>query len=118
MAIIDRRQDPMAIVGVAIVGFGGGVFLAVDWALMTEIIPKASAGRYMGMSNIVEATNGPIATAVGAVVMYLVAEITTDAIGGRAAMLSAIVLFGLGALLLVPVREPSRSTATSEPAPA
>ena len=25
-----------------------GTFLAVDWALMTDIIPKASSGRYMG----------------------------------------------------------------------
>ena len=24
-----------------------GVFLAVDWALMTDIIPKAESGRYM-----------------------------------------------------------------------
>ena len=29
-----------------------GTFLAVDWALMTDIIPKASSGRYMGISNI------------------------------------------------------------------
>ena len=46
--------------GMGFVGLGFGAFLAVDWALMTDIIPKASAGRYMGISNIVEATNGPI----------------------------------------------------------
>ena len=26
--------------------------LAVDWALMTDIIPKAATGRYMGLSNV------------------------------------------------------------------
>ena len=48
----------LAIVGIGFVGLAGGAFLAVDWALMTDIIPKASAGRYMGLSNVVEATNG------------------------------------------------------------
>ena len=43
-----------------------GVFLAVDWALMTDIIPKAESGRYMGISNIVTAGSGLLANASGA----------------------------------------------------
>ncbi len=43
------------------VGVGGGSFLAVDWALMTDIIPKASSGRFMGISNVATATNGVVA---------------------------------------------------------
>jgi hypothetical protein len=84
---------------------------------MTDIIPKASAGRYMGISNIVEATNGPISTAIGGAVMYLVGLVLGAAIGGRAAMLTAVVMFGLGALLLMPVREPRRSRRTRGPEP-
>ena len=41
-------------------GVGSGSFLAVDWALMTDIIPKASSGRYMGISNVATATNGVV----------------------------------------------------------
>jgi MFS family permease len=107
----------VAVVGMSLVGLGFGAFLAVDWALMTDIIPKASAGRYMGISNIVEATNGPISTAIGGVVMYLVGLVLGAAIGGRAAMLTAVVMFGLGALLLMPVREPRRSRRTRGPEP-
>ncbi|HEY5629350.1 MAG TPA: MFS transporter, partial [Candidatus Limnocylindrales bacterium] len=40
------------LVGAAILGSASGTFLAVDWALMTDIIPKAASGRYMGISNI------------------------------------------------------------------
>ncbi|MEO5965332.1 MAG: MFS transporter, partial [Candidatus Limnocylindrales bacterium] len=40
---------PMALVGAALFGASSGIFLAVDWALMTDIIPRASAGRYMGL---------------------------------------------------------------------
>jgi Na+/melibiose symporter-like transporter len=49
---------PVVYVGVAIYGVSAGIFLAVDWALMTDIIPKASSGRYMGMSNVATASAG------------------------------------------------------------
>jgi MFS family permease len=118
MGIIGLAPNmEVAVVGMSLVGLGFGAFLAVDWALMTDIIPKASAGRYMGISNIVEATNGPISTAIGGVVMYLVGLVLGAAIGGRAAMLTAVVMFGLGALLLMPVREPRRTRRTRGPEP-
>lgn len=98
----------VASVGIALVGLGGGAFLAVDWALMTDIIPKASAGRYMGLSNVVEATNGPVATSVGGALMYLVGLGLGLATGARAAMLIGVVMFAVGAALLTQVREPRR----------
>jgi len=103
----------IAMIGIVLVGLGGGAFLAVDWALMTDIIPKASAGRYMGMSNIVEATNGPIATSVGGVIMFVVGVVASQAVGARAAMLAAVVAFALGSLLLTQVKEPTRTRAAS-----
>jgi hypothetical protein len=62
----------------------------------------------MGMSSIVEGTNGPLATAIGGGVLALVGYLTTDAIGGRAAILAGLVLFVGAVLLLRPVREPRR----------
>ncbi len=49
---------PVALVGAAVYGVSAGIFLAVDWALMTDIIPKASSGRYMGISNVATASLG------------------------------------------------------------
>ena len=103
----------IALVGIALVGLGGGAFLAVDWALMTDIIPKASAGRYMGLSNVVEATNGPIATSIGGVIMFAVGALLGQAVGARTAMLAAVVAFALGALLLTQVVEPRRTRAAT-----
>ncbi len=114
MAIVGLAPSvEIAMVGIALVGLGGGAFLAVDWALMTDIIPKASAGRYMGLSNVVEATNGPIATSVGGVIMFAVGALLGQAIGARAAMLAAVVAFTLGALLLTQVVEPRHSRAAT-----
>jgi len=113
MAIVGLAPGvELAVVGIGLVGLAGGAFLAVDWALMTDIIPKASAGRYMGLSNVVEATNGPIATTIGGAIMYLVGLGLGVAVGARAAMLAAVAMFALGALLLTQVREPRRRRAT------
>ena len=65
---------PVLVVGATLVGVGGGSFLAVDWALMTDIIPKASSGRYMGISNVATATNGVIAGFIGAVIIDALAK--------------------------------------------
>jgi MFS family permease len=51
-------------------GFSTGAFLVVDWALMTDIIPKAAAGRYMGISNVATASAGPLGLALAGVVLY------------------------------------------------
>jgi len=51
---------PFMVVAILPVGIASGAFLAVDWALMTDIIPKATAGRYMGISNVATAISGPI----------------------------------------------------------
>ncbi len=56
---------PVALVGAAIFAVGAGAFLAVDWALMSDIVPKASTGRYMGISNVATASAGTVALALG-----------------------------------------------------
>src|SRR5215203_777919 len=60
---------PMAYIGALLYGVSAGIFLAVDWALMTDIIPKASSGRYMGLSNVATASAGVLAVAIGGTLM-------------------------------------------------
>jgi MFS family permease len=119
MAVIGLAPSlPVMLGGVLLVGVAGGAFLAVDWALMVEIIPKASSGRYMGMSSVVEATNGPLSTAVGGMIIWGVGGLLSVAVGGRIAMLAALVMFAMGAMLLHQVHEPRRvATAPAQPEP-
>ena len=63
---------PLAMLALVPLGFSGGAFLVVDWALMTDIIPKARTGRYMGISNVATASAGPIGLALGGVILLLV----------------------------------------------
>jgi MFS family permease len=95
---------PIAFAGALLYGISAGMFLAVDWALMTDIIPKASSGRYMGLSNVATASAGVLALAVGGTVMDLVG----GPAGPRAALFLAVVLMAIGAVLLRPVDERRR----------
>jgi len=109
MAVIAAAPNmPVAYVGAVAYGISGGIFLAVDWALMTDIIPKASSGRYMGMSNVATASAGIFAIAIGGTVMDVVGGPAELGSGPRAALAFAVVLFAVGALLLRPVDERRR----------
>ena len=99
---------PLLVLGATLVGIGGGSFLAVDWALMTDIIPKASSGRYMGISNVATATNGVVAGFVGGVIVDALATSANPGLGPRLAFLVAPIWFAVGALLLHPVDQKRR----------
>ncbi|MBA2314412.1 MAG: MFS transporter [Chloroflexi bacterium] len=105
---------PIAFAGVALYGISAGIFLAVDWALMTDIIPKASSGRYMGMSNVATASSGVLAVAIGGSLMDLVGGPAELGSGPRAALVMSVILCGVGALLLRPVEERRREDAPLE----
>ena len=88
------------VLGAVLMGVATGTFLAVDWALMTDIIPKAASGRYMGISNIAVASAGPLATVIGGAMLYFVGGEARLPDGPRAAYLVAIVVFFLSAFFL------------------
>lgn len=100
---------PLAIVGGALFGASAGTFLAVDWALMTDIIPKASSGRYMGLSNVATTSSTLIAVATAGLLLDIVNINFGLGLGPRAAYLLGGVYYTIAALTLRPVVEPPRS---------
>jgi Na+/melibiose symporter-like transporter len=101
---------PVAIIGAALFGASQGTFLAVDWALMTDIIPKASSGRYMGLSNVVTASSTTLAVIIGGFVLDFVNAGFGKGSGVRVEYLFGVAYFVIGAVLLRPVAEPDRRT--------
>src|SRR6202011_2376033 len=88
-----------------IVGISLGTFLSVDWAFMTDLIPKAEAGRYMGVSNIATASAGLIARPILGPIIDAFNNNRTSTVGYRV-MFGIVTGFFLIALLtLQPVRE-------------
>lgn len=109
----------MVVAAAVPIGICSGVFLGVDWALMTDIIPKAESGRYMGISNIAVASAGPIASTVGGLLVFVVSLAT---LGPELAYRAIFLLMGLelaiGAWALRRVTEPVRGgTLEAKPVP-
>ena len=114
---------PVAMFGAALFAGSAGAFLAVDWALMSDIVPKASTGRYMGISNVATASAGTFALAAGgAGVMDTVNNWLGYGTGPRAALLMGVLCYIVGAAMLRPVqekrREADRPADVSGPIPA
>jgi len=84
-------------------GIGMGTFLSADWALMADVIPKHTAGRYMGILNAGTAMAGPAFIIVAGPVQDLVAAGFGDAAGPRVAMGVAAGFVALSALALTRV---------------
>jgi MFS family permease len=121
--VIGLSQDYAIIVAMAVpMGVCYGVFAAVDWALMTDIIPKAESGRYMGISNVVTGgsqalaplAGGALITAVTLVVASALPE-TAQQIGYRALFGLMVAEFLLGAWALRHVPEPVRRASGGMP---
>ncbi len=97
------------LVGAMFLGVASGTFLSVDWALMTDIIPKAASGRYMGISNIAVAGAGTLAGLLVGPIIDIVGGKAETGDGPRAAYLAAVVFFVLAAWLLRSVDPRPRS---------
>ena len=93
------------------------MFLAVDWALMTDIIPRASAGRYMGLSNVATGSASPLSIAIGGVAIDLSPRPSADGAGPRVVFILGVVFFAAAAVTLRPVIEPPRPGPADPPAP-
>jgi len=88
------------VVGTVLIGVATGTFLAVDWALMTDIIPKAASGRYMGISNIAVAAGGPLASIIGGAALFFIGGAARDPANFFVAYLISIAVFALSAFFL------------------
>jgi len=110
----------VALLALVPIGLSAGSYLAVDWALMTDIIPKATAGRYMGIANVATATAGPFGLTIAGVVLAVVTAAglppgaTTDlestllGAAPRASIAVMLALIALAALALMRVDERRR----------
>jgi MFS family permease len=110
----------LALLALLPIGLSAGAFLTVDWALMTDIIPKATTGRYMGISNVATATAGPLGLTVAGVVLAVVtaaglppaaaSDLESTLLGAapRAAVAISLVFIALAAWALTRVDERRR----------
>jgi MFS family permease len=99
-------------------GIGMGAFLSVDWALMTDVIPKHTSGRYMGILNAGTAMAEPVFLVVaGPLALDVVGRALGLEAGARAAMFVAVAFLGFAALALLRVDARRRELEQVPPVP-
>lgn len=87
-----------------IIGLGAGLFMTTNWALGTELAPRAEAGRYLGISNLAGAGAGMIGAGIGGPVADWVSRFLPG-MGYLVIFSCYAVLFALSAVSLRRVRK-------------
>lgn len=117
MAGVALAPSPaLAIAAFVPFGLGAGIFLSVDWALMTDVIPKETTGRYMGILNAGTAAAGPVYLVVAGLTLDAFSRVELG-LGPRAAMMVAAGFLLLAAVALTRV-DPRRRELETPPVPA
>jgi len=63
--LIFSTNIALVIVSGSIIGLATGAFMATNWALGTQLVPPADAGRYLGISNLAGAGAGIVGAGIG-----------------------------------------------------
>ncbi len=107
LGVAGAPSRELAIAGFIPFGVGMGLFLSADWALMADVIPKHTSGRYMGVLNAGTAMAGPVFLLVGGPAQDQFGALLGREAGPRIAMLVAA-LFIVGACLALRHVDPRR----------
>ncbi len=107
--VLLTRQLAVMLIGGALIGAGTGIFLIASWALITEIVPRAEAARYLGLANIAAALGSASARLIGgALIDGVNAANGSTSIGYLTVYGMAAGLFFLSALAIIPLRSAPR----------
>lgn len=95
---------PMVYIAGIIIGLGTGLFMTANWALGTDLVPSAEAGRYLGISNLAGAGAGIVGAGIGGLIAdYLNGY--RPGLGYFAIFASYAVLFTLSTVSLLGVKQ-------------
>lgn len=88
--------------GGSLIGIAAGLFFTANWALGTELAPKAEAGRYLGISNLAGAGAGAVGAYIGGPLADFVTAQLPEVPGAGYSLLFGIlgVMFLLSAVAL------------------
>ena len=86
-----------------IIGVATGLFMTANWALGTDLVPDAEAGRYLGVSNLAGAGAGIIGAGIGGLVADYINHFYMG-LGYFAVFAAYAVLFALSAVCLLGVK--------------
>jgi len=93
--LLVARDTTTIVIGGAVIGLSIGAFLSANWAMITDIVPRAEAARYLGIANI--------ATCIGSGGARLLGGVLIDPLNAAFHSTSAgfLAVYGLAALFFL-----------------
>lgn len=79
--LLAARSLPLMFVAGLFVGLGGGLFITSSWALATDLVPKAEAARYLGITNLATAGGSAAARLTGPLIDALNRSFSSNTLG-------------------------------------
>lgn len=107
--LIFARQISALYAFGAIIGMATGIFLSVNWALATDLIPQDEGGKYLGLSNLATAGASASSRLAGPLIDGINALSPRAFLGYPVMFVLAAISALVGALLLTRVQEPLTS---------
>ncbi|MGC9349298.1 MAG: MFS transporter [Anaerolineae bacterium] len=115
LLVLARSVTSVYVFG-SIIGMATGVFLSVNWALATDLIPPDEGGKYLGLSNLATAGAGAASRLGGPLIDGLNAVLPGAFIGYPATFAVAALATLTGAALMANARRRVLSSAADSEA--
>ncbi len=101
--MMTATSTTMVLIDGGIIGVSIGIFLSVNWAWATDLIPADTSGRFLGISNLATAGSGVLAGVGGYMLDYFNAQ--SHNFGYTVLFLAAAVCYLLGTVIVLKVRD-------------
>ena len=103
LIILFARDVTFITIAAVIVGVGIGAFLSANWALVTDIVPRNEAARYLGIANIATAGGSALARLLGGTLIDPINAALGAPAGYIALYALAAAFFFLSAIVIIPL---------------
>ncbi len=98
------RDTTLITAAAAVIGIGIGAFLSANWALVTDIVPRDEAARYLGIANIATAGGSGLARLLGgALIDPLNQALHSSSVGYLIGYGIAAAFFLVSSIVIVPL---------------
>ncbi len=106
LLLLTARTTTMVLIDGGLIGVSIGIFLSVNWAWATDLVPAEESGRMLGISNLATAGSGVLAGVGGVMLDYFNAQ--SHNLGYTVLFASAAVCYLLGTAVAFAVRDTRR----------
>lgn len=103
LLLLTARTTTMVLIDGGLIGVSIGIFLSVNWAWATDLVPAEESGRMLGISNLATAGSGVLAGVGGILLDYFNAQ--SHNLGYTVLFASAAVCYLLGTAVAFAVRD-------------